>query len=131
MQFHIAVEEPPAFFSDKNTLTTILQNLIVNAIKYKREADVAHQVSVEIVPKGNGIQLKVKDNGEGIKPEIQPKVFNMFYRGNKRSKGTGLGLYIVRQGTDKLGGTLQLKSKHGEGTTFVLAIPSWTHRADQ
>ena len=124
VEFDITVEEPAAFFTDKNTLTTILQNLIVNAIKYKREGVEAHVVSVHLHPHEEGIQLRVSDNGEGIKTEIQGKVFTMFYRGNKKSKGTGLGLYIVKQGLDKLGGILKLKSVYGKGTEFLLYIPS-------
>ncbi len=126
VDFDIEVIEPELFFSDKNTLTTILQNLIVNAIKYKREGESHHQVSVNIRPQAEGIHLEVSDNGEGIKAEIQGKVFTMFYRGNKKSKGTGLGLYIVKQGIDKLGGSLQLKSRFGFGSQFSLYIPSST-----
>ena len=126
VDFDIEVEEPDRFFSDKNTLTTILQNLIVNAIKYKREGESHHQVSVCIRPQEGGIHLEVADNGEGIKAEIQGKVFTMFYRGNKKSKGTGLGLYIVKQGIDKLGGSLQLRSRFGSGSKFSLYIPSST-----
>ena len=47
----------------------------------------------------------------------------MFYRGNKKSRGTGLGLYIVKQSVEKMGGTLNLDSVHGEGTTFRIYFP--------
>ncbi|MEM6632973.1 MAG: PAS domain-containing sensor histidine kinase [Bacteroidota bacterium] len=126
VEFDISVADSHEFYSDKNTLTTILQNLIVNAIKYKGEGSQLHRVSVKIIPQDLGIHIEVADNGEGIKPEIQVKVFTMFYRGNKKSKGTGLGLYIVKQGTEKLGGTLSLVSDFGKGSTFSLYIPSST-----
>ncbi len=125
VHFEVEILLKEQFHTDKNTLTTILQNLIVNAIKYKREENYQHIVFVGIKKYGRGIKLEVRDNGEGIRPEIQEKVFNMFYRGNKKSKGTGLGLYIVRQGIDKLKGELDLKSKPGNGTIFMLYIPSY------
>ena len=124
VEFDISISDPQYFFSDKNTLTTILQNLIVNAIKYKQEGNQEHWVSIKIYPQDSGIYIQVSDNGEGIKSEIQTKVFTMFYRGNKKSKGTGLGLYIVKQGTDKLGGTIDLDSSYGKGSIFSLYIPS-------
>ncbi len=125
VQFEVEIQYKEIFYTDKNTLTTILQNLIVNAIKYKREEIYQHVVFVGIKKYGNGIKVEVRDNGEGIRPEIQEKIFNMFYRGNKKSKGTGLGLYIVKQGVDKLAGELYLKSKPGSGTVFMLYIPSY------
>lgn len=124
------VAHPASFYSDKNTLTTILQNLIVNALKYKRSGDHVHKVSIDIQPWGDGVEMVVADNGEGIKPEIQDKVFVMFYRGNKKSKGTGLGLYIVKQGVEKLNGTLEMESVYGQGTTFMLRIPSGKNSAE-
>lgn len=111
------------FYSDKNTLTTILLNLIVNAIKYKRDGAQAHKVIIAVKLREQALEVEISDNGEGIREEIQHKIFDMFYRGNKKSKGTGLGLYIVKQGVDKLGGTISLNSVPQQGTTFTLVIP--------
>lgn len=112
------------FPTDRNSLTSVLQNLIVNAVKYKKEGEYQHLISITINPYKDGIKIEVKDNGEGIKPEIQEKIFTMFYRGNKRSRGTGLGLYIVKQSVEKMGGTLELDSTYGIGTTFSLYFPA-------
>ncbi|MEZ4827179.1 MAG: HAMP domain-containing sensor histidine kinase [Bacteroidia bacterium] len=110
--------------SDRNSMLSILQNLITNAIKYRKEGDYAHVVSVSIFPDRAGIRITVTDNGEGIRPEIREKIFSMFYRGNKKSKGTGLGLYIVKQSISKLGGTIDLESTYGHGSRFSVWLPN-------
>ena len=112
------------FNTDKNTLTTILQNLIVNAMKYKRSESYVHKVDISMKRNNGDLEVIVSDNGEGIREEHREKVFIMFYRGNKKSKGTGLGLYIVKQGIEKLRGTVNMTSELGKGTTFVLKIPT-------
>jgi len=129
VQFEVEISYEDIFHSDKSALTTILQNLIVNAIKYKREDVYQHFVFIGIKRFKAGIKIEIKDNGEGIRNEIQDKVFTMFYRGNRRSKGTGLGLYIVKQGIEKLGGTLDLKSKPQKGTLFTLYIPPYRKKS--
>lgn len=119
------------FATDRNSLSSILQNLIVNAVKYKKsEGEYQHQISVTIEAYREGIQLVVADNGEGIREEIQEKIFQMFYRGNKKSRGTGLGLYIVKQSVDKMGGELRLDSRVGEGTTFTIYLPALELKSD-
>jgi len=112
------------FPTDRNSLSSVLQNLIVNAVKYKKGGEYQHRISIVIDSFQEGVKIVISDNGEGIRPEIQKKIFNMFYRGNKKSRGTGLGLYIVKQSIDKMGGDLQLESTHGEGTTFSIYLPA-------
>ncbi|MEZ4776814.1 MAG: ATP-binding protein [Bacteroidia bacterium] len=110
--------------SDRNSMLSILQNLITNAMKYRRDGDYSHVVSISIFPETAGIRITVSDNGEGIRNEIREKIFSMFYRGNKKSKGTGLGLYIVKQSISKLGGTIDMESHFGEGTRFSVWLPN-------
>jgi signal transduction histidine kinase len=68
--------------------------------------------------------IKVEDNGHGIAPEHQEKVFDMFYRATDRSPGSGLGLYIVKEITQKLGGKISFDSKLHKGSTFDLLLPN-------
>ncbi|MDX2248497.1 MAG: HAMP domain-containing sensor histidine kinase [Bacteroidia bacterium] len=110
--------------SDRNSLLSILQNLITNAIKYRRDGTHIHIVSITIFPEKSGVKIIVTDNGEGIRAEIREKIFSMFYRGNKKSKGTGLGLYIVKQSISKLGGKIDFESVNGEGTRFSVWLPN-------
>ena len=68
--------------------------------------------------------LKVEDNGQGIATEYHARIFEMFYRANEQSKGSGLGLYIVKEALMKLSGTIQLESSPGIGSTFIVMLPT-------
>jgi PAS domain S-box-containing protein len=109
---------------DTFRLSVIFNNLISNAIKY---CDVRKEDRyVKLIMRrsaNNGLQLIIKDNGLGVPKEHQSRVFNMFYRANSLSQGAGLGLYIVKQAVDKLGGVIFLDSEETIGTTFTITIP--------
>ena len=124
MFFQRDIEDIRGFVSDERLLAVIFQNLVENSIKYKRQ-EVDPFVKVEIRKKEDSdrIIIKVSDNGIGINSNIQPKIFNMFFRGNERSSGSGLGLYILKNAVDKLGGRLTLYSVMYKGTTFKIELP--------
>lgn len=67
--------------------------------------------------------IHVEDNGEGITPELNQKIFEMFFRGSDASKGTGLGLYIAKESAQKIGAKISIRSVFGEGSTFTIATP--------
>jgi signal transduction histidine kinase len=123
INFKIEVPETLEIRSDKNRLSIVLSNLISNAIRYhdmrKEEKFIRlrHQVN------GKGFYIKVEDNGQGIPSEFHNKVFEMFFRGNENSQGSGLGLYIVKETMLKLSGTIKLESTPGIGTTFIAKFP--------
>lgn len=104
-------------------LKSILQNLIENSIKYRRQ-EINSFIKIVIEEAPGGIYITVKDNGVGIEEEIQPKVFDMFYRGTSLSQGTGLGLYIVKSGVEKLNGAIKLRSKLDTGTFIKFYLPN-------
>ncbi|MBL7874140.1 MAG: HAMP domain-containing histidine kinase, partial [Cyclobacteriaceae bacterium] len=64
------------------------------------------------------------DNGIGISEENLSKIFEMFYRASEQSEGSGLGLYIVKNAVEKLGGHLNVSSRLNEGTTFEIVLPN-------
>ena len=103
--------------ADKTHLANVLNNLIDNAIKYSDDR-------VEITITGNGEELSVKDNGIGIPSKSIPYLFNKFYRvpqGNRQDvRGYGIGLYYVRSILDKMGWSIVVKSKEGEGSVFTI-----------
>ena len=66
--------------------------------------------------------MEVQDNGEGIPEEFKDRIFEMYFRANERSKGNGLGLYIVKKAVEKLGGTIGLKSELYTGSTFTISF---------
>lgn len=108
--------------SDYLRLKIILSNLISNALKYKNAN--APQCIVEIsFSKHEGLdRIQVKDNGIGISKENQAKVFEMFYRATLQSTGSGLGLYIVKETVEKLGGTITVDSVPGSYTQFIVTL---------
>lgn len=120
----IVVEQEGPFYTSPSRLEIILNNLISNSIKYAdfRKAD----PSIEVRVKSNSetAELRVIDNGEGIPTDAKPKIFDMFYRASANGMGSGLGLYIVKEAIQKIGGTIVVYSEPGKGTEFVVEIPN-------
>lgn len=112
------------FLTDKKLFTSILQNLIVNGINYSNPDQEFPMVRVSVWERNNRTQFEVTDNGVGIPVKIKPRVFEMFYRGNTKSKGSGLGLYLVKTSVEKLEGNIDVASEEGVGTTFSFYLPS-------
>ena len=109
--------------ADRSGLNSVLQNLIENALKY--DAD-NNPVEVSAAPHKGRMQIKVADQGQGIPPEERQSVFEKFYRlGNeetRKAKGTGLGLYIVRQVVNAHGGAIYIADNTPRGTVFTIEI---------
>jgi two-component system, sensor histidine kinase and response regulator len=106
-------------FSKKN-IRSILYNLVSNAVKYSspERLPIIH-VSTEITEK-NELLLKVSDNGLGMDPAYQHKLFGMFKRLHDHVEGSGIGLYIVKRIIENNGGRIEVKSALDEGTTFSI-----------
>jgi PAS domain S-box-containing protein len=111
-----------ALSGDRDRLQQVLVNLLDNAVKYgespvKVSADRAEGV----------IRISVADEGSGIALAEQTRIFQKFYRADPHlarwAGGTGLGLYISRELTERMGGSLDLRSEPGAGTTFVIELP--------
>ncbi len=120
----VSFEEP--VITDKKLLTSILQNLIVNSISYQNPKADPPSIKLTVWQGAYRIHCEVKDNGMGIPERILPKIFDMFYRGNTQSKGSGLGLYIVKNALAKLGGDIQVQSEEGVGTAVTFFLPKHT-----
>ena len=103
-------------------LKSILQNLLINAIKY-RSHDRKCIIQVSSYQKDNSIVLQVTDNGLGIDlVKSQKKLFKMFSRMHDHVEGTGMGLYMVKRIVEKYGGEIQIESAPNVGTTFRLML---------
>jgi signal transduction histidine kinase len=108
----------------------IFANLIGNAIKYIGEDNPAPRVQISAVPVAqlagmhSMTRYEVRDNGVGMSEEQQQKLFKSFSRVDTRSKGHGLGLYIVRRFVTQLGGEVGITSAVGAGSTFWFTLPS-------
>ena len=121
LQIHVQQTYP--FYSDPSLLYSILQNLVENAVKYKEEKRETF-IEVKAVIRKKAIEIVVKDNGIGIPEEQHERVFEMFYRAHSKANGSGLGLYIVRNSVEKLGGKISLQSTPGVGSSFQIALPN-------
>jgi heavy metal sensor kinase len=110
---------------DPDKMREVINNLLHNAIEYNRPQGTI-DVSVE---RNNGlVAVRVSDTGIGMAPEVQPRIFERFYRAD-RSRGadglhTGLGLAIVKEYIDLMGGTIQVDSAEGRGSTFTVRLPA-------
>jgi PAS domain S-box-containing protein len=123
MAFTLDIEPDMKVMTDKKYFLSIIQNYIDNSIKYrdpKKEPCLSH---ISIREEGDFIQIAVKDNGLGIEADVRHRVFDMFFRGTKEATGSGLGLYIVQQSAEKLGGRVWLESEFGVGSTFYCELP--------
>ncbi|WP_413451482.1 ATP-binding protein [Georgenia phoenicis] len=111
-------------FGDADLLTTAVRNLLDNAL---RHSDPLGRVSVGVARDAGNVRIAVVDQGEGIPPAQQERIFERFYRGDparaRRTGGTGLGLSIVKHVAADHGGEVELWSKPGAGSTFTLVLP--------
>jgi len=119
----VVVEGLP-FFNDRWRIAEIFRNLVSNAFKYRDLEKVNPEINLTILITESLAQITFSDNGIGIDPDNLKKIFNMFYRASEQSDGSGLGLYIVKNAIDKLGGEIQVRSTMGKGTTFVIKLPN-------
>ncbi len=120
----IEIEQHVPFYSDPTRLTVIIKNLCSNAIRYydPNKAEPFVRISGTVTPEA--LQLTVADNGLGIPADQQDKIFNMFYRASDQARGSGLGLFIVREMVNRLRGEILVNSVAGEGTVFILRLPN-------
>ena len=127
----IAIEGDAPFYSDYFRLSLILNNLISNAIKYSDPSKETSYVDITIQLHSDKAVMIFKDNGIGIENSYIQKVFNMFFRATEKNEGAGLGLYIVKEAVEKLGGVIQLESQIGKGTHFHIELPNLMHQQKQ
>ena len=121
----IIPDELPLVSGDWTLLTQIVTNLLDNALLYVRE-NVPPRIEVSAHADKDFAVICVKDNGMGIAPEYQRKIFDLFQRlhGQETYPGTGIGLAVVKKSAQMLGGTVWVESKVGEGSTFSVRLPT-------
>ncbi len=122
IDFKVTINEELFIKTDKVRLKSIFFNLIGNAIKYHDDEKSNKFIEVGAHQNNSTVEIFVEDNGKGISEEHLPKIFDMFYRASNDSKGSGLGLYIVKEMTTKLGATVAVHSEISKGTKFTLQL---------
>ncbi len=125
LHISVAPDAPPSFVSDRQRLEQILKNLLSNAIKFTDAGTVSLHVSTDAAGQ---VRFQVQDTGIGIADDQQQKVFDAFHQADgttsRRYGGTGLGLSISRDLAALLGGSIELASTPGQGSTFTLVLPA-------
>ena len=110
---------------DADRLRQILGNLLSNAVKFTLQGEVA--AKIDVVPGSGALRITVRDTGVGIAPEKLPSLFEKFTQADnsatRRFGGTGLGLAICRELTQMMGGAINVESREGAGSTFVVELP--------
>jgi len=115
-------EEPVLLYGDRPQLVDIFQNLVDNAVKFMGD-QAAPLVEIGVEPKGDACVFFVRDNGIGIDPRHQGKLFGLFEKLNPGTEGTGIGLALVRQIVEVHGGKIWLESAGpGKGTIFRFTL---------
>ncbi len=117
--------ELPLVMIDPDHLETILNNLVENAIKYSSDTK---QIDIKLDKNNDFVELSVADKGDGIAKKAQKFIFEKFYRIENsltaKTKGHGLGLAIVKNMVELNGGSIQVESSEGKGSTFTVSFPA-------
>jgi signal transduction histidine kinase len=123
----VAVEtdpDLPSLYADEDALVTVLLNLLDNAYKYTLTEK---RISLRAYRDGQALVFAVKDNGIGIAPREQKRIFRKFYQVDQRlareTGGCGLGLSIVDYIVRAHGGSVRVQSRAGAGSTFLVSLP--------
>jgi nitrogen-specific signal transduction histidine kinase len=111
------------FFSDRNRMQIIFNNIITNAIKY-RDRNKQPFLKINVISNEQKAWIIFADNGTGIDEKYIEQVFQMFYRATEKSTGPGLGLYIVKETISRLRGKISLNSRLGSGTIVNIILPN-------
>jgi PAS domain S-box-containing protein len=119
----VTSDELPTVMADASQMVQLFQNMVGNAIKFRGEESPRIHVSAE--EKGNEWVFSVKDNGIGIDPQFEKRIFVAFQRLHSREKypGTGIGLAICNKIADRHGGRIWVESELGKGSTFYFTMP--------
>jgi PAS domain S-box-containing protein len=123
----IRAPDPLITRGDRLRLEQVLGNLLSNAVKY----GAGRPVEVELYGSGPGVFLRVRDQGIGIEPAAQARIFERFERAvsGRHYGGFGMGLWITREIVEAMGGTLSVRSLPGQGATFTVELTRWAEEA--
>ncbi len=117
------IREKAPFFSDPNLIKVILNKTILNSAQYRLGSS-SDFCKISITTDSTGASVCVEDNGQGIAEKVKDSVFEMFVKGTHKSKGAGLGLYLVKIASDKIRGKITLESEENKGSKLLFKLPN-------
>jgi|GEM_PF-3885470 len=121
IDFQVHIVQPVVFYGDEERIRSVIGNLLSNAVRYRSVGQLSFvSITVEV---SETARIAITDNGIGIESEYMPRIFDMFFKASHKSVGSGLGLYIVKETIDTLGGNIAVQSAVGVGTAFNIEIP--------
>ncbi len=120
----VIYEEMPVITADESQISRLFQNLIQNAVKFRRE-DINPRIMITFEKKGKDFEFCVKDNGIGIENQYFDRIFAIFQRLHTQDEypGTGIGLSLCKKIVERHGGKIRIESQYGEGSSFYFIIP--------
>lgn len=125
IKINVNIDEKTIVFVDENMITTVIRNLISNAIKFSHPEGL---ISIRCAQKDELVELSVIDNGVGIKKEDQEKLFRIDQHvttlGTSEEKGTGLGLILCKEFVEKNSGEIWVESELNKGSAFIFTLKS-------
>jgi signal transduction histidine kinase len=122
IRYNVNIDSSRKLISDATRLKMVLTNLVTNAIKFQKNDGTPSEINISSTVNDDEATIIISDNGIGIDEEEQKKLFNMFYRSLHPRSGTGIGLFIVKETVEKLGGKITLTSQKEVGTTFKITL---------
>lgn len=114
----------PVVHTDPERLKVILNNLLANSLKYHDHTKSQPFIRIRFSKEPETWNVVVEDNGQGIHPNHHDRIFEMFYRAHETSEGSGLGLYIVKEVVERMGGAVSVHSQLGDGSVFQVTFPN-------
>ncbi|HET6622557.1 MAG TPA: ATP-binding protein [Candidatus Saccharimonadales bacterium] len=126
----VTVDKLPVVTADDTHMRQLFQNLISNAIKFRRD-DVKPQVKIDCKSAGKFYEITVKDNGIGFDEKYLDRIFTVFQRlhGREAYSGTGIGLAVCQKIVQRYGGIITAKSRPQHGSTFIIRLPKQAKRS--
>ena len=112
-------DQPLEVYADPKIFSGILNNIILNGIQSVSNG--SPEIRISLARKGNKALLSIKDNGSGIPPEVQDKVFTPYF--STKRTGSGIGLAVAKKGIENAGGNIWFETEEGMGTTFNISLP--------
>ena len=117
------IDEDQNIVSDETRVKVILRNLLHNAVVFSDPGKKTSEIKIGFSQTNKHIEIAIIDNGLGIARNVRDRIFDMFYRANDHSVGSGLGLYVVKETAQKLNASIEVHSEEGRGSTFKLVLP--------
>lgn len=126
LNFHldIQVNQDRDFYSDDAKIRVILNNLFSNSVQFQKPEPGPRNISLTVDVLEDSVVISVEDNGIGIDAKHHPEVFNLFTRATQKNVGVGLGLYMVKEAVEQMGGSINLESALDEGTKITVTLPN-------